>query len=77
MKNKAHFSLCVFDCDLHDALLILVSVNKARNMVYFLFKFLLAKKFERKGRQFYDRPRAALGLVGTPLVTAPPEKFSK
>jgi len=28
IKNKAHFSLLVFDCDFEDALLILISLNK-------------------------------------------------
>ena len=55
MKNKTHFSLWVFDCDLHDALLILISL-KTRDMVYFLFKFLLANFRGEKAAIFWWAP---------------------
>jgi len=45
----------MFDCDLHDALLILISSN-ARNMVYFLFKILLANFRGEKGSSFMMGP---------------------
>jgi len=39
MKKKTHFSLSVFDCDLQNALLILISLNKHKTWSSFILYF--------------------------------------
>ena len=65
MKNKIHFSLRVLDCDVLDALLILMSLNEHERWSSSILnscKQILGVK----RAQFYGGPRAALSLA-TPL----------
>jgi len=48
MKNKTYLKLWVFDCDLQDALLILISLNQHPNII-FHSKFLYANLSGGKG----------------------------
>jgi len=50
MTDKTHFSLWVFDCDLQDALLILMSLNKHETWSFIL----------NSCKQIWEVERAAL-----------------
>jgi len=54
-ENKTHFSWCVFDCDLQNALLILISLISTKHDLL-SFQIFVSKFESWKGRHFYGGP---------------------
>jgi len=65
MKNKTHFGLQVFSCDFHDALLIVISLNKHETWSSFILnscKQILGLK--RVATLWWAGPDLAIGNIG-------------